>query len=52
LKDPIRGGEVRDREDQYRGVGIKNSESDPFEKFRKNKGQAFMQRISQGRNDK
>jgi len=52
IQDPIKGGEVRERNEQYRGVGVRHPENDPFEKFRKNKGQAFLQRISQGRSDK
>ena len=32
--NPIEGGEVRDRVDMYKGVGL---QSDPFEQFRKNR---------------
>ncbi|XP_054161602.1 calcium homeostasis endoplasmic reticulum protein-like [Oppia nitens] len=52
IKDPIKGGEVREKDEMYRGVGVKTADNDPYEKFRKNKGQAFLQRISQGRSDK
>lgn len=40
---PISGGEVRDRQDQYKGVGI--NLNDPYENFRKNKGAAFINRM-------
>jgi len=38
--NPIEGGEAREKSDQYRGVGMK---SDPFEAFRKNKAQGYIQ---------
>ena len=40
--NPVEGGEVRDRVDMYRGVGL---QSDPFEQFRKNRSQTYIQRI-------
>lgn len=40
---PISGGEVRDKQDQFKGVGI--SLNDPYENFRKNKGAAFIHRM-------
>ncbi len=40
--NPIQGGEVREKNEQYRGVGVK---SDPFEAFRKNKSQGYIQRL-------
>lgn len=40
--DPIKGGDVRDKTDQFRGIG---SKSDPFEMFRKNKSQGYIQRM-------
>ncbi|GAB6028889.1 hypothetical protein CHUAL_004689 [Chamberlinius hualienensis] len=43
MQDPISGGEVRDRQDQYKGIGI--NLNDPFENFRKSKGQAFINRM-------
>lgn len=43
IETPISGGEVRDRQDQYKGVGI--SLNDPYENFRKNKGAAFIHRM-------
>ncbi|CAG2105987.1 unnamed protein product [Medioppia subpectinata] len=52
IKDPIKGGDVRENDEKYRGVGVRTAENDPFEKFRQNKGKAFLQRIAQGRSDK
>lgn len=43
IEAPIAGGEVRDRSDQYKGVGI--NLHDPYENFRKSKGQAFITRM-------
>ncbi|CAG9763907.1 unnamed protein product [Ceutorhynchus assimilis] len=40
---PISGGDVRDRHDQFKGVGC--NLNDPFENFRKNKGAAFITRM-------
>lgn len=40
---PISGGEVRDKQDQFKGVGI--NLNDPYENFRKNKGAAFIHRM-------
>lgn len=40
--NPIQGGEVREKNEQYRGVGVK---ADPFEAFRKNKSQGYIQRL-------
>lgn len=45
IADPISGGEVRDRQDQYKGVGI--NLNDPYESFRKSKGQAFISRMKE-----
>jgi calcium homeostasis ER protein len=39
---PIEGGEIRDRVDMYKGVGAR---SDPFEQFRRNRSQTYIQRI-------
>lgn len=44
IEAPISGGEIRDKKDQYRGVGI-NPMNDPFESYRKSKGQAFVERM-------
>ncbi|XP_037904619.1 calcium homeostasis endoplasmic reticulum protein isoform X2 [Hermetia illucens] len=43
IDSPISGGEVRDRKDMYKGVGI--NLNDPYENFRKNKGAAFIHRM-------
>lgn len=42
IVNPIQGGEVREKTEQYRGVGVK---SDPFEAFRKNKSRGYIQRL-------
>lgn len=42
IYNPIEGGEVRDKADMFRGVGAR---SDPFEAFRKNKSQGYIQRL-------
>ncbi|EEB17110.1 conserved hypothetical protein [Pediculus humanus corporis] len=43
IEAPIAGGEVRDKVDQYKGVGV--NLHDPYENFRKSKGQAFITRM-------
>lgn len=43
IEAPIKGGELRDRVDQYKGVGV--NLQDPFESYRKTKGQAFVERM-------
>ncbi|XP_014231138.1 calcium homeostasis endoplasmic reticulum protein isoform X1 [Trichogramma pretiosum] len=43
IEAPISGGDIRDRSDQYKGVGI--NLNDPYENFRKSKGQAFITRM-------
>ncbi|XP_022918336.2 calcium homeostasis endoplasmic reticulum protein [Onthophagus taurus] len=43
IDSPISGGDVRDRQDQFKGVGC--SLNDPYENFRKNKGAAFITRM-------
>jgi calcium homeostasis ER protein len=43
IEAPISGGEIRDKNDQYKGVGI--NLNDPYETFRKSKGQAFITRM-------
>ena len=40
IVNPIEGGEVREKVDQFKGIGMK---SDPFEAFRKNKAQGYIQ---------
>ena len=42
IVNPIEASEARDKVDQYRGVGMR---SDPFEAFRKNKAQGYIQVI-------
>ena len=42
IVEPISGGEVRDRADQYRGVGVGQ---DPFEAFRRQKSGNFHTRM-------
>ncbi|XP_064626296.1 calcium homeostasis endoplasmic reticulum protein-like isoform X2 [Lineus longissimus] len=43
ITNPIEHGEVRDRMDMYKGIGI--NIQDPFEQFRKSKSQGFIQRM-------
>lgn len=40
---PISGGDVRDKQDQFKGIGC--NLNDPYENFRKNKGAAFITRM-------
>ena len=42
ITEPISGGEVRDRQDQFKGVGIGQ---DPFEAFRKQRSGSFHTRM-------
>ncbi|KAI8521523.1 hypothetical protein Bbelb_012770 [Branchiostoma belcheri] len=43
IQEPIRGGDVRDRSDMFKGVGV--TVNDPFENFRKSKSQSFVERM-------
>ncbi|KAB0790130.1 hypothetical protein PPYR_11957 [Photinus pyralis] len=43
IDSPISGGDVRDRQDQFKGIGC--DLNDPYENFRKNKGAAFITRM-------
>lgn len=43
IQDPIKGGDIRDRWDQYKGVGIPLD--DPFESFRRSKSSTFIARM-------
>ena len=43
IVDPIDAGEVRDKMDMRKGVGI--DLRDPYEQFRKSKAQGFIQRM-------
>ena len=45
IVDPVEHGEVRDRVDMFKGIGVANN--DPFEQFRKNKSQGFIQRMKE-----
>jgi calcium homeostasis ER protein len=49
IQEPLPSGDVRDKQDMYKGVGLEMN--DPYEAFRKNKGQAFLHRIMKGRAD-
>jgi calcium homeostasis ER protein len=42
ITEPISGGEVRDRADQYKGMGV---EVDPFTAFRKQQAGGYYQRV-------
>merc|ERR1712013_671158 len=42
ITEPISGGEVRDKQDQYKGMGI---EKDPFEDFRKMRAGGYYKRV-------
>jgi len=42
IVDPVSGGEVRDRNDQFKGVGVG---ADPFEDFRKQRAGKFYTRM-------
>ena len=42
IAEPIQGGEVRDKTDRYKGMGVG---SDPFEEYRKNRGNQFVARM-------
>ena len=42
IVEPISGGEVRDKQDQYKGMGV---EQDPFESFRRQKAGGFYTRM-------
>lgn len=43
IVNPIESGDVRDRQDMYKGIGI--DLKDPFEQFRKSKSHGFIQRM-------
>ncbi|KAG5681903.1 hypothetical protein PVAND_011308 [Polypedilum vanderplanki] len=44
ISQPISGGEVRDRNDFYKGIGMSNV-NDPYENFRKNRSNNFITRM-------
>lgn len=39
IVDPIKQGEVRDRQDKFKGVGV--DMNDPFDNYRKNKSYTY-----------
>uniref|UniRef100_A0A671UX52 Calcium homeostasis endoplasmic reticulum protein n=1 Tax=Sparus aurata TaxID=8175 RepID=A0A671UX52_SPAAU len=43
IQDPIKGGDIRDKWDQYKGVGV--SLDDPYENYRRNKSYNFVARM-------
>ena len=47
ISDPIAAADPRDgaASDRFRGLGVPSSQNDPYEAFRKNKGQAFINRM-------
>lgn len=46
IANPIECSEVRDTpQERFRGLGVPSAQSDPYEAFRKNKGQAFINRM-------
>ena len=44
IVNPVEGGEVREKTEMYKGVGMQQR-NDPFEQFRKNKSQGYIQRL-------
>lgn len=51
IVEPISGGEVRDKQDQFRGVGH-GAHADPFEAFRKSKAGSFYTRMKERDKDR
>lgn len=43
IQDPIKGGDIRDKWDQYKGVGIPLD--DPYVNYRRNKSYNFVARM-------
>uniref|UniRef100_A0AAQ4RYX7 Calcium homeostasis endoplasmic reticulum protein n=1 Tax=Gasterosteus aculeatus aculeatus TaxID=481459 RepID=A0AAQ4RYX7_GASAC len=43
IQDPIKGGDIRDKWDQFKGVGV--SLDDPYENYRRNKSYNFVARM-------
>ncbi|XP_059197010.1 calcium homeostasis endoplasmic reticulum protein isoform X1 [Centropristis striata] len=43
IQDPIKGGDIRDKWDQYKGVGV--ALDDPYENYRRNKSYNFVARM-------
>ncbi|CRK99453.1 CLUMA_CG012573, isoform B [Clunio marinus] len=50
ITEPISGGEIRDRNDLYKGVGMNTN--DPYENFRKNRSNNFIVRMKSRSEDK
>uniref|UniRef100_A0A336MLT5 CSON001959 protein n=1 Tax=Culicoides sonorensis TaxID=179676 RepID=A0A336MLT5_CULSO len=46
IEQPISAGEVREKQDLYKGVGA-STQVDPYESFRRNKATSFIHRIRQ-----
>ncbi|XP_069162329.1 calcium homeostasis endoplasmic reticulum protein isoform X2 [Procambarus clarkii] len=46
ISDPVAAADVRDTpQERFRGLGVPSAQTDPYEAFRKNKGQAFINRM-------
>lgn len=43
IQDPIKGGDIRDKWDQYKGVGV--ALDDPYVNYRRNKSYNFVARM-------
>lgn len=43
IQDPIKGGDIRDKWDQYKGVGV--SLDDPYDNYRRTKSYNFVARM-------
>lgn len=43
IQDPIKGGDIRDKWDQYKGVGVQLD--DPYVNYRRNKSYNFVARM-------
>ena len=46
IKEPIKGGQVRSKQDKYKGVGV--NLNDPFEEFRRSKSYTYNRRPPSG----
>lgn len=51
IQEPVSSGDVRDKQDAFKGVGVELGASDPYEQFRRNRGQQFMNRIVAAKGD-
>jgi calcium homeostasis ER protein len=52
IQEPISAGEVRDASTLYKGIGMESKANDPFESYRRNRGQQFLERIVKTKDDK